>query len=636
MSRHPLRRGQVIVPFGVGSMNTYPDGVSYMVAGLDHWYPPGTNHDEFRVDEWRLADRLSVDHFRLPPDFRPRHEARDKRDPNLELTLPAVRFPGAHTCGNCGRLDLRPLTDGASQIRCQECRQRGRYGYLSQVQVVAVCEAGHIQDFPWSEWAHRSLQAPAGHAVKVYASGSAATLSGLWAECDCGERRNLGGVTGMAGRATTADGAAAVQTSTQLSENLANGPDAYVCAAARPWLGGARDDPRHCGRPLRASLRSAANTYFAEIATAIFVPRTSGRVPPELLEKLRRPPATAPIRAAEVFGGIVTPEKLREFCPGLFDDFSDEQISLGLEEIRTPPDPVAADQIDAASGETTEQGFRKLEFEALVEERTDVDLTVRRVPRDRYHGDVRRLLRSVSLVDRLRVTRAFTGFSRVEPRPSAGRDVYADMLWRTPPNPQNRWLPAALVFGEGILLEMDPNHVRAWSERNEVNNRVDTLMTRYERNGGRPSVVVEEVTPVSVALHTLAHLLILELSFHSGYAATSLAERLYVSSPGEDVRAALLLYTAAGDTEGTMGGLVRLGRPGALEPILARALVRAEWCSADPVCSELGTQVGQGPDGCNLASCYACSIVPETSCEDFNRFLDRELVVGHQLGLFAS
>jgi hypothetical protein len=151
-----------------------------------------------------------------------------------------------------------------------------------------------------------------------------------------------------------------------------------------------------------------------------------------------------------------------------------------------------------------------------------------------------------------------------------------------------------------------------------------------------PSGVVEEVTPVSVALHTLAHLLILELSFHSGYAATSLAERLYVGSPGEGVRAAILLYTAAGDTEGTMGGLVRLGRPGSLEPILIRALARAEWCSADPVCSELGTQVGQGPDGCNLASCYACSIVPETSCEDFNRFLDRELVIGDKLGLFGS
>jgi hypothetical protein len=62
------------------------------------------------------------------------------------------------------------------------------------------------------------------------------------------------------------------------------------------------------------------------------------------------------------------------------------------------------------------------------------------------------------------------------------------------------------------------------------------------------------------------------------------------------------VYTAAGDSEGTLGGLVRLGHPERLGPVIKRALSRASWCSADPVCSEqLG---GQGSKLANLAACH--------------------------------
>ena len=92
--------------------------------------------------------------------------------------------------------------------------------------------------------------------------------------------------------------------------------------------------------------------------------------------------------------------------------------------------------------------------------------------------------------------------------------------------------------------------------------------------------------------------------------------------------AALLIYTAAGDAEGTMGGLVRMAKPGYLEPVVRRAIESARWCSADPVCMEMGDSGGQGPDSCNLAACHNCALVPETACEEFNRFLDRGLAVG--------
>ena len=117
------------------------------------------------------------------------------------------------------------------------------------------------------------------------------------------------------------------------------------------------------------------------------------------------------------------------------------------------------------------------------------------------------------------------------------------------------------------------------------------------------------------------------LSFECGYSSAALRERLYISDHPSAPMAGLLIYTADGDSEGTMGGLVRMGKPGHFEPMIRRALENAEWCSADPVCREMGAQSGQGPDSCNLAACHSCALVPETACEEFNRFLDRTLVV---------
>jgi hypothetical protein len=127
-------------------------------------------------------------------------------------------------------------------------------------------------------------------------------------------------------------------------------------------------------------------------------------------------------------------------------------------------------------------------------------------------------------------------------------------------------------------------------------------------------------------VHSLAHILINQLVFDCGYSTASLRERLYVSADSAAPMAAFMIYTAAGDAEGTLGGLVRLGHPERFGPVVGRALGRASWCSADPVCSEhLG---GQGSKLANLAACHACVLLPETSCETINQGLDRAMVIG--------
>ncbi len=89
--------------------------------------------------------------------------------------------------------------------------------------------------------------------------------------------------------------------------------------------------------------------------------------------------------------------------------------------------------------------------------------------------------------------------------------------------------------------------------------------------------------------------------------------------------AGLLLYTAAPDSEGTLGGLVSQGIPRELGRHLSAALEQAALCSSDPLCSERRPQ----PDGRVLhgAACHSCLLAPETFCERGNHYLDRTVLV---------
>ena len=70
------------------------------------------------------------------------------------------------------------------------------------------------------------------------------------------------------------------------------------------------------------------------------------------------------------------------------------------------------------------------------------------------------------------------------------------------------------------------------------------------------------------------------------YSAASLRERIYSKNPDEDggPMAGILIYTAAPDSEGTLGGLVRLGEPQGLGRHIRCALEAMTLCASDPLC----------------------------------------------------
>jgi hypothetical protein len=290
--------------------------------------------------------------------------------------------------------------------------------------------------------------------------------------------------------------------------------------------------------------------------------------------------------------------------------------------------------------------FRLAEYRVLQKERDREELRIKTVATDEYGAVGERPLSDyvagVSLVERLRETRAFTGFGRVAADKIRPLQERKSLLWADQTR-VNEWLPAYVVYGEGVFLRFREDRIQEWLARRAGgeplgDERVAGLVPRFRQSyeaTGNDTVL----TPKLVMLHTLAHLLINRLTFECGYGSASLRERLYASTDADEPMSGLLIYTASGDSEGTMGGLVRMAKPGRLEPLIYRAVENARWCSADPVCMEMAEH-GQGPDSCNLAACHACSLVPETSCEQFNRFLDRGLVVGTsehpELGFFTA
>lgn len=628
MTKGPVRRGQLIAPFGVGALSVVRDGVSVITCGLDHWFEREGGKDdlhpvdvnEFRVEEWRLQRRLGVSYFLLPPDFRVRRRNDDA--PNFYLTVPFLRFPKWNFCPACKLLIDLPLTVRARE-KCPEClAERSKKVTLLQVPFVAMCDRGHIQDFPWREWVHESASTQCTERLSLTATGGA-SLAAQKVKCECGAQRNLSQIT-----TAYPDG------TTYLSRHLDSAGTQYSCRGMKPWLGENQTEP--CSSSPRGSLRSASNLYFADVYSALYLPRRNNSAPAELVDILQEPPLSTLISLLIGANSIVTPEILRGQQSVLLQPYTDQQIEDAIKLVTSVTEP-APDVDSRAAEDTPETTFRRAEFHALRNQREEEQLLVRPADLSRYEIGTVKYFERVMLVHKLRETRALGGFTRVFPPFTMSLPEKMRLLRRD--QPEHNWLPAYIVYGEGLYFEFREQLIRQWSSRPGVQQRVANLAANYmqvqQSRGGQ----LEPITPRLLLLHTFSHLLINRLTFECGYSTAALRERLYVSDDQELPMAAVLIYTAAGDAEGTMGGLVRMGKPGYFEPLIRRALEEAKWCSADPVCMEMGRHGGQGPDSCNLAACHSCALVPETACERFNRLLDRACVIGDasdsELGFFS-
>lgn len=570
-----------------------------------------------------------------------------------------------------------------------------------QVRFVAACQKGHIQDFPWVEWVFKGKPAgwyPDGvdRWLRMTSSGSA-SLAGLTVQAE--ERSENGRPTVVAKRtlagafATDIDptGGTDVRT-TALSQLGAS------CTGINPVLGigtELRPAPRDCGEPLFALLKSAANLYFPSVVSSIYIPDIDDKeLPPDVLDLLDDRDIKKRLRAGAMDSdnGLVSlrsasnalatyhPESAVQ--PTVLAEAANRHLLYGIlledrktrafldQRLKTAPDGLLSLEAVAAAirslgwgidpaflldalrsrfsgnecreaqhehAHVAEVSYRQQEYRVFSRDlqvgypKTDLD--VRGADLSKYGVFVRDAFSRIALLHKLRETRAFEGFSRIY---STGltRIEQRGLFMEQP----KRWLPAIVVRGEGIFLQFSEARLQQWNARHGANldGRLALMRQNMQEVAERRHQDLRAISPRFVLLHTFAHLLINQLVQDCGYGSASLRERIYAAD-GDSPMAGILIYTAAGDSEGTMGGLVRMGQPDRLEKMMARALGKASWCSTDPVCIEAK---GQGPDNCNLAACHSCALLPETSCEEQNRLLDRGVVVGTienpELGFFAS
>lgn len=578
--RHDLRLSEVISPFGVGAIVDIR-GESLIAPDTSWW----NRRHAPEIHCERLALRLGGGELRQPPAHAGR-AAKETRG------LTYWRFPAWRFCERCSRLSQRT---GKSKGRWSNTCDCG--GALVPMRYVAVCINGsHIQDVPWFMWTHRGSD-----------SGVTDAVRHCRAYKELSFRRSAKHGEGLSSLRVQCAACKRVRPLSELVLKEALFRDGIRCAGKQPWEDGEPTEP--CDSKLAAVQRGATGNYIAERLSALDIPEARP-ASMEIIDKIK-----AHVYFEKVIADNGGPQS--ELVAGWIADELGASKDLVLEVASDDnPSTTAAPLLDLKDGEWA-AFLRKLE---LGRDRSEGDFVVDGVQvaaREGWPAALTDHLSGVGQVRRVREVRALRRFQRWDTTADfVSPDLGADRRRRPV-------YPAVELFGEGIFLRFDEERLQQWEQQPEVAARADVLRQRRSQLPWADRFDLPE--PRYVALHTISHLLIRRLAFASGYASASLQERIYAQSDRPDRTAGILIYTAAGDAQGTLGGLVRMGAPETLVPLLAAALVDADVCSNDPVCIESDRQ---GSQQLNLSACHGCALVSETSCETSNRLLDRQLVLG--------
>ncbi|WP_256973840.1 DUF1998 domain-containing protein [Rhodococcus sp. NCIMB 12038] len=579
-----VRRSQLVTTYGVGSMIAI-DNESFIVAGIDSWDISQAQ----AVYERRLSQILGVGSFRLPP----------APDPDRGTGGVVVhRFPEFYSCPSCKALQqFFRFNSQKGKARCDECSEN-----LVPSRFVVACDHGHIDDFPYWKWVHRDVdRAPGkcGGSLSLHTDGSTASLRSVVIRCDCGVPQ------------VSMEGAFRSKALRDLG---------IRCEGRTPWLQNSL--PERCDQPPRVMQRGSSSAWHPIMNSALSIPPWG-----------------------EGLYALVEREKLIGASEGNVRFYFRDRKGL-LEKLKASVEDVievvkAFEESEALSQDgdvptiRTSSTLRHDEYRALVRGRREEHVAeYQPFVCEPPEGDttvIRELgISSSMLVKRLREVRVLSSFVRGEAPTEADSDSRHAKMSSTA---NVDWLPAMEVSGEGVFLKLDESRLARWEGDPAVMARAERIRANHtallrERAAGKADAgkaVDSHVTPRLLLLHTLAHALINEFSLDAGYPASALRERLYADSD----MAGVLIYTATSDSAGSLGGIVAQGEPRKLALTLRSALARAEWCSNDPLCME---SESSGAGSVNLAACHACALLPETSCESMNSFLDRAMLIGDQIG----
>lgn len=589
MNKPSIRRSQIITTFGPGALVNLEHG-SYIGMGIDHWSAPKF---EDRVYDDRLQKRLGKKFFAQPPS----------NEVN-EAGLPYRRFPRWFFCPHPECRKLQPLEEWEKRnprdnyykpLVCPDHRIP-----LVPMNFLVVCLKGHIDDFPWVEWVHKPGSSCSNRTELLYVKGySGVGLGGVVIKCPkCNAVRNMRG------------------------SFSGNAFGELKCSGAKPWIG--KTSGSSCGEKITTVQRGGSNVYFPKIISSIAIPSPFNN----MIEDVKRTNGWLSLSSlSSVDPGLVTADTKKRIIEQIANE-----TKYPVEDVRQFIERHSLSH-DEKQENTNDESYLYDEYMAFHNycgntNRTNRDFCVE----DATSGyDYKEFgIKSVFMVKAIREIRALVGFTRLKPLDIEDEPDGSGIAAEKPhlvelSEKKLNWLPAIEVRGEGIFFIFDENKLGQWSGLKDVQNRISLMNAYLKRSCEKRKLPFKPISAKKVFLHTFAHLLIKQLSFECGYSSASLRERIYCDIGAVHKMQGILIYTAAGDADGTLGGLVRQAKGDKFPDTLRAALVNSAWCSNDPLCVE---SKGQGFDSLNLAACYACCLLPETSCEMFNKFLDRAFVVG--------
>jgi len=229
-----------------------------------------------------------------------------------------------------------------------------------------------------------------------------------------------------------------------------------------------------------------------------------------------------------------------------------------------------------------------------------------------------KILMEVFPVEKLRVVSVQTGYQRF-PFSKQGSQAHKVVSTATEDRTGTRWFMGIEGIGEGIFLTTKLNPLEKITNKDNIKRWLSIDYSSFEN---LYSDYGNEILfhPLFVWWHTLSHALIKEISLYSGYGHAALRERIYCNPKNNE--GGILIYTSNTGQEGTMGGLVDLVED--FSKIFRQVVENIQICSNDPICLEQTVEENKTTG----ASCYSCLYSSETSCEHYNKWLDRHLLLG--------
>ncbi|MCR3922071.1 MAG: DUF1998 domain-containing protein, partial [Firmicutes bacterium] len=580
---HSVRASQAVLQYGVGAMVDFPDQ-TLITTAPEYW--SGT----CKIFDDRFAKALGVDCFAMPTDISYARFPEWYFCPKCRKFQPIVQWVAEYR-KNAAKKILEIDGNMISHMKCLDCRQD-----LVVARIVTVCDHGHINDFPWVKWVHRqSKKRICGYPSLKFKTGASGTegLEGLSISCSCGASATL-------------KGAFDKDIFERLDKEADNGD--FLCEGGHPH----KHIKGKCAYYPKTVQRGSSSVYFPVVYSSLVIPPYADKL-------------NVKIEKSKAFADCMTiiededPDDKIDTIKKRFPKWV-EKIALETGVVKSDIERVLRRKwLDEGAVEidVTSVKYRVEEYEALSGEICTPSDSLSDFSREGMNIDDYNLpyIKNISLIDKVRVVNALIGFSRKNPVMNKTDEGFVHIK-----ESETRWYPAYEVRGEGIFLEFKQDDIEDWIWNNPaVVERAKRINENYAASfigQNHPRTIM----PKFVMLHMLSHLLIKQLSFECGYSIASLCERIYCAEEIDGKQmAGIFIYTASGDSEGTLGGLVRQGRPDAFPNIFKKAIANSQTCSNDPVCI---LSHGQGRESLNLAACHACALLPETCCEERNSFLD--------------